>query len=152
MRRKEKEIQDQAELEKILNRGAVVRIAMASSDEPYLVPMSYGYHNGYLYLHSATEGKKIDMIRNNPHICFEVSEGIELVSGEEACRFGTSYRSVIGMGKVEILQSSEEKRAGLQVLMSQHSNKDDWTFSDKAVEAVTVWKIRIENMTGKSSG
>ena len=57
MRRKEKEITITKEIEKILKESKVCRLAMVDEDKPYIVPMNFGYSNGYLFFHSAKQGR-----------------------------------------------------------------------------------------------
>ena len=65
MRRKDCEITDRAEIEAILKKALVCRIGLADGGEPYIVPLSFGYEDGAVYLHSAVEGKKIAMLQKN---------------------------------------------------------------------------------------
>jgi nitroimidazol reductase NimA-like FMN-containing flavoprotein (pyridoxamine 5'-phosphate oxidase superfamily) len=58
MRRKDREITDRAEMESILNEAMVCRIGLADGGEPYVVPLSFGYENGAVYIHSAPEASK----------------------------------------------------------------------------------------------
>lgn len=79
MRRSEKEVNDIHEIESILKQTSICRIGLCVDNIPYVVPMNYGYRDNCLYLHSAKEGRKIDIIRENPNVCFEVDTDIELV-------------------------------------------------------------------------
>ena len=72
MRRKDKEITNFSELEEILNKAKICHLAFLDDHAPYIVPVHYGYKKNHLYIHAATEGKKIDLLRKNPNICFEV--------------------------------------------------------------------------------
>ena len=58
MRRKDREITDRAEIEAILNEAMVCRIGLADGGEPYVVPLSFGYEDGSVYIHSAPEASK----------------------------------------------------------------------------------------------
>ena len=62
MRRKDKEIKDKKEIESIIKRAKVCRIALSDNNMPYIIPVNYGYKNNCIYIHSASEGKKIDII------------------------------------------------------------------------------------------
>ncbi len=63
MRRKDKEIKDAKEIESIISRSDICRIALSENNSPYIVPMCFGYRNNCLYFHSASDGKKIDIIK-----------------------------------------------------------------------------------------
>ena len=72
MRRRDKEITDQAELRRILQDARVCRLAMCDGDRPYLVPMSFALDGDDLVLHSARSGRKLEVLARNPAVCFEV--------------------------------------------------------------------------------
>ncbi len=150
MRRKEREIKDQKEIERILKACSVCRLAMVDEDRPYLVPMNFGYRDGALYLHSAREGKKIDLIRKNPHVCFEVDEIIGFRKAERACDWGVEYESVIGSGIAVFLAGPEEKRRALDTIMAHYSD-GAYDYPDSMLERTRVIQIEIEKMTGKKS-
>jgi hypothetical protein len=150
MRRKEREIKDQKEIERILKVCSVCRLAMVDEDRPYLVPMNFGYRDGALYLHSSREGKKIDLIRKNPHVCFEVDEIIRFRKAERACDWGVEYESVIGSGIAVFLADPEGKRRAFDTIMAQYSD-GAYDYPDSMLEGTLVIKIEIETMTGKKS-
>jgi nitroimidazol reductase NimA-like FMN-containing flavoprotein (pyridoxamine 5'-phosphate oxidase superfamily) len=153
MRRKDKELTDIRQAEDILNMGRLCHIAMANGDEPYLVTVNYGYKSGCIYFHSAPEGRKIEMIRNNPNVCFMIYSDDLLVPGENPCKdWSMKYRSVIGYGKATILKNHVEKTEGLNILMEHYSKKGPFKFGAKNLEETTVVKIDIENISGKISG
>src|SRR5512145_2887439 len=122
MRRKDREITDTAEIDAILREARVCRVALADGNGPYIVPICFGYEQGALYLHSALEGKKIDMIRSDPRCCFEVDLYDELIRGERPCSWGIRYRSVIGFGRAELLTDPNEKKHGLACIMRQYDS------------------------------
>lgn len=64
MRRKDKEINDEKKIEQILKKSAICRIALCDQGRPYLVPMNFGYKKNCLYPQSASEGRKIGILRS----------------------------------------------------------------------------------------
>jgi hypothetical protein len=148
MRRKDREITDRADIEAVLAGSTVCRIALADGGEPYIIPLSFGYEDGAVYIHSAPEGKKIAMLEKNPRCCFEVDICDQVIRGDRPCSWGMRYRSVIGYGRADILNDAEEKRHGLTCIM-QHYGGGTRAFSDTDIESVTVIRITIESMTGK---
>ena len=72
--RRELQITDINEIKEILDKGTVLHLGLVDGDEPYVVPMNYGYTlvDGKLtiYLHGATAGRKLDIMRVNPKIFF----------------------------------------------------------------------------------
>lgn len=152
MHRQEREIKDTGEMEKILQAALVCRIALADGDKPYVVPVNFGYREGCLYFHCATTGKKLDIIKKNPNICFEADADVELIKGQDPCRdWSMKYRSVIGFGRACILEDPDEKTEGLEVLMSHYSGQETHEYDDSIFRRVAVVKIEIDTMTGKKS-
>jgi nitroimidazol reductase NimA-like FMN-containing flavoprotein (pyridoxamine 5'-phosphate oxidase superfamily) len=151
MRRKEKEITSLEEIEEIVKKSKVCRIGLVDGDEPYILPVCFGYEGNSLYFHSAPEGRKIDLIRRNNRACFEIDTDVEIISGEKPCDWTARYRSVIGTGRAFILEKNEEKRHGLSVIMRQYSpNISELRF--EKLGSVAVVKIEVDRITGKKSG
>lgn len=148
MRRKDRGITDHAEIEAILDEAMVCRIGLADGGQPYIVPLSFGYEDGSVYIHSAPEGKKIALLEKNPRCCFEVDICDRVIRGDKPCSWGMRYRSVIGYGRAAILTDTKEKRHGLNCIM-RHYHGGTHEFSDNDTASVTVIRIRIESMTGK---
>ena len=150
MRKKEKEITDHGELEAIIRKSSVCRLGMVDKGIPYIVPLSFGYHNNALFLHGAKKGRKIDMITANPNVCFEFDHIMGTVKSEKACNWSMKFQSIIGYGTASFLQSKEEKKNALTIIMAQYSDKE-FTFPDTMLEATAVIQLSIESMTGKQS-
>ena len=102
MRRKDREISDLGEIESIIQRSDICRLAFCDRGKPYVVPLCFGYRQGALYFHSAREGRKLDMIRNNSLVCFEMDIDQELIRSIDRCSM--RYRSVIGSGLARIVE------------------------------------------------
>ena len=150
MRRKDKEIKDKAEMEAILAKADLCHLALVDDDGPYATPVNFGYENGAIYFHSATAGRKIEAIRKNPRVSFCVYADYKLLVGEKACECTAAYRSVMGVGRAEIISDPAEKRKGLEVVMKHHgATKID--FIEGVLNVTAVVKINVESMTGKKS-
>lgn len=150
MRRIEKAVTNPAELEQILWQGKVCQLAIAAEPTPYLVPLSYGYREEVLYFHSAAEGYKIELLKNNPLVSFSVFIDLGIVEAEEACHWGVRFRSVTGRGRVEFVVDPKQKEDALQLLMAQYSDKE-FELPPAAVAETTIFKLIIEQMVGKQS-
>jgi nitroimidazol reductase NimA-like FMN-containing flavoprotein (pyridoxamine 5'-phosphate oxidase superfamily) len=150
MRKKEKLIAERSEIDEIIKKGEIIRVAMSKDGCPYLVPMNYGYKDGAVYLHCAGEGKKIDILKQNPKVSFEITVDYALIKKGNGCSWTSNFRSVIGFGKAVFIEDITEKNLGLQAVMEQYDGFGH-TFPEKAVEATTVIKIEIDEITGKKS-
>ena len=152
MRKTNQEIRDRQILQEILQGAVICRIAMMDGDRPYILPVNYGYSDGCLFIHSAPEGKKIDLLRKNRQVCFEVEDRPEVIKGERACDWTTRYRSVVGYGEVEILTDEAGRRRGMKIIMAQHGAPDLIDFNQRNLDRMVILKLRITSMTGKKSG
>lgn len=154
MRRKDREITNVEDKIAIVNRCKVCRLGLSDDDRPYVVPLNYGYSFEKnvltLYFHGAGEGRKADIIRKNDNACFEIDCDGELREGEKACKYGYSFKSVIGFGKITMSESIEEKNIGLNEIMKHQTGTDkEWSFTEEELKSVTVYKMEVREFTGK---
>jgi len=152
MTKRERQITDEAQIMDILDKGKVLHLGLAVDNEPYVVPMNYGYtkENGKLvmYLHSAVRGKKLDMIRRNPKVFFEIDCDLVPFESELPCQYGLAYSSVMGKGIARIVDDVEEKKKAMSILMKTQTGKD-FTFEDRLVSIVAVIRIDVAEYTAK---
>ena len=150
--KREREVTDINEIKEILDKSMIVHIGMVDGDEPYVVPMNYGYtlEDGELciYLHGATVGRKIDIIKKNPKVFFEMECDVTPFEGKVACQYGTTYASVMGKGTAVVLEDVNDKIDGLTKFMKTQTGKD-FTFDEKMVSIVSVIKITAREFTAK---
>jgi nitroimidazol reductase NimA-like FMN-containing flavoprotein (pyridoxamine 5'-phosphate oxidase superfamily) len=151
MRKTNQEITDWSVLEEILSGAYICRVAMMDGNKPYLLPFNYGYRERTLYIHSAPEGKKITLLKQNPHVCFEVEDAVTIIPGKKACTWSTRYRSLVGEGKAEILADPGSKRDGLAVIMAQHGAGELIDFEETQLKKLVILKITITSLTAKQS-
>ena len=150
--KREREVTDPAKIQYILDTAKVLHLGMVDGDEPYVIPMNYGYtlENGKLtlYLHGATKGRKLDVIQANPKVFFSLECDVVPFEGERPCQYGTTYASVMGQGVAEIVEDVDEKCEALTVLMKTQTGKD-FTFTEKLVSIVSVIRIHVSSYTAK---
>ena len=152
MTKRERQITDPRQIQSILDTAKVLHLGLAVDNEPYVVPMNYGYtvEDGKLiiYLHSALRGKKLDIIRANPRVFFEMDCGLEPFEGKVACQYGLAYSSIMGRGTARIVEDVEEKKQAMSILMKTQTGKD-FTFEDRLVSIVAVIRIDVAEYTAK---
>jgi nitroimidazol reductase NimA-like FMN-containing flavoprotein (pyridoxamine 5'-phosphate oxidase superfamily) len=151
MRKADQQIRDEETLDEILSGAIICRVAMIDGELPYIIPFNYGYSHGCLYIHSATAGKKIDLIGKDNRVCFEVEDSTEIVKGERACDWTSRYRSVVGYGTMEILTDNQSKQQGMELIMAQHGAPELVAFNTKNMNRMVILKLTITSMTGKQS-
>jgi nitroimidazol reductase NimA-like FMN-containing flavoprotein (pyridoxamine 5'-phosphate oxidase superfamily) len=151
MRGEDHEISDRLEMESVLKKADVCRLGCVENGRPYLVPLSFGYNEGSIFIHSASEGQKINILKKNPDCCIEVDECSGVIRAEKPCRWGMRYRSVICRGKAYFINDPDEKRLGLHCILD-HYGAGTYIFSEAELQDVCVIRIDIDEMTGKKSG
>jgi nitroimidazol reductase NimA-like FMN-containing flavoprotein (pyridoxamine 5'-phosphate oxidase superfamily) len=150
MRRHEQEITDQTEIEHIISEALICRLAMIDRDKPYIVPLCFGYENQRLYFHSALEGRKMEVLRHSPNVCFEMEARTAVTRGKTACEWGMTYRCVIGDGQATLVKDNEAKRKALDCIM-RHYGGERADYSDKVLKKTAVIQVDIRQMTAKRS-
>ena len=152
MTKRELQITDPEQIRAILDSSMVLRLGLAMNNEPYVVPMNYGYtlEDGKLklYLHSAVKGKKLDMIRANPKVFFELDCDLQPFDGVKPCQYGLSYSSIMGRGEAVLVEDVEEKIQAMTVLMKTQTGKD-FSFNEQLVSIVAVVRIDVAEFTAK---
>jgi uncharacterized protein len=152
VRKKEREITGRKEIESIIQNAHVCRVGFTADDQPYIVPMFFGYEDNCLYFHCATEGKKLDIIRRNNKVCFEVDIDDHTIKPPgRPCGWSGKYRCVMGTGEAFILERFEEKVKGLNIVTG-HYGGNWYDFSEQELINVGIIKIEISEMTGKKAG
>jgi nitroimidazol reductase NimA-like FMN-containing flavoprotein (pyridoxamine 5'-phosphate oxidase superfamily) len=152
MRRKEKEITDRSMIDAVIRQSLVCRLAMSDGDDPYVVPLCFGYADNALYFHSAGAGKKIDILKKNNRVCFEFDIDPMLVKkGQGGCDWGMKFQSVIGTGRAEFVEDEVSKRKALDIIMNQYDD-GHFQYADDKVKRTVIIRVDIQEMTGKGSG
>lgn len=154
VRRKERAIEDTAELRAVLKRGRFAVIAMCRGDEPYVVTLNHGFDEdrGCLYYHAALEGQKLDFLRGNPQVCATVIEDRGYVVGDCSHK----YRSVVVRGTLAIVEEDGEKAHAMEALI-RHQEPDPKPVLDrfladpKWMAGVVMLRLDIREMTGKAN-
>lgn len=152
MRRKDKEVTGFDQLVSIIEKCDVCRLALNGEDGvPYIVPLNFGLsvegEQVTLYFHSADEGRKLDLMRRDSRVSFELDRGHRLVTEAERGYCTMEYECVMGRGRVEFVPEAE-KHAALGLLMA-HYHGGDTSFDPAAMPRTAVYKLTVESMTGK---
>ena len=152
MTKRERQITDPEQIRHILDTAKVLHLGLAVNNEPYVVPMNYGYTEEegklVLYLHSALKGKKLDMMHANPSVFFELECDRMPFEGKLPCQYGLVYSSIMGRGEARIVEDVEEKMKALSILMKTQTGKD-FTFNEQLVSIVAVIRIDVAEYTAK---
>jgi nitroimidazol reductase NimA-like FMN-containing flavoprotein (pyridoxamine 5'-phosphate oxidase superfamily) len=119
-----------------------------------VVPVFFACREGRLYVHSAQEGRKLDLLARNPRVCVEVDEVRSVVPAEKPCAFSSVFRSVIASGTAAQVSDPMAKREALDLLMAKYAGRrtgPGFEFSDATLEHTVVLEITLSGITGKQS-
>jgi nitroimidazol reductase NimA-like FMN-containing flavoprotein (pyridoxamine 5'-phosphate oxidase superfamily) len=129
------------ECEAILSNSRYGRLGLCAEGKPYVVPMSYVYSAGRVFLHSRSSGKKIDHAQKNDEVCFQV----DLLDGNR-------WSSVIAYGKARLNSDREAKRRMFESFTARdlqgHGGKA-FSLEDLEKMEMTIWEIDVREMTGR---
>ena len=148
-------VKDPVEMAKTILSSKICFLSMVDQNGmPYNLPFNFGFKDNYIYLHSGLEGKKIEILKNNPNVCIAFSNSEELAFQSEhvACSYFMRYKSVLVFGKAEFIEDNNEKMKALSIVMKQYTGKEDFTYNAPSVKNVLCFRVSTENMTGKAMG
>jgi nitroimidazol reductase NimA-like FMN-containing flavoprotein (pyridoxamine 5'-phosphate oxidase superfamily) len=154
MRRSDREVTGIEEKLAIIEKCKVCRLAMCDGERPYVIPLNFGYEyaDGFLtlYFHGAQEGRKINILKKNSAVCFEMDGEHELTVADKDSEYGFNFASIIGFGRLEFIEDRNDKIRGLRSLMKHQTGEDrEFFFEDVRVDATMVCKVRTGEFTGK---
>ncbi len=155
MRRSDREINDKKTIYEIIETAEVCRLGFCAENRPYIVPMNFGYEvindKLTLYFHCACKGRKLDMLKINNFVCFEIDLAFGVENGGKACSYTMKYKSVIGEGRIFVCDNDAEKEKGLNLILTHYVKDTSFTFKNEEISAVTVLKLVVENISAKSN-
>ena len=154
MRRKDREITNLDQVIDILEHTDVIRLAMNNGDYPYIVPVNFCYElttdNQFIfYIHGAKVGTKVELLRQNPLVSFELDTGHQLITNEKACKYSFDYASVIGNGHATFIEEPTAKIAALKIMMNKFAPNKTFSFTEGDVRPISVIKIAVQAYTAK---
>jgi len=151
MRRKDKEIAEREIIDTIIDRALICHMACTINEQPYIVPISFGYDGECIYFHSSPAGKKILILKENPRVCLAFETDVEIVNDpDNACDWNFHYSSVIAEGKAEQVTQQSEKALALNQIMEHYSGKS-WSFPENMLTKTSIWRIRLDSVSAKKS-
>ncbi len=153
MRKMNKKITDQSAIIGLLNACQVGRLATVGQDgRPMVKPLNFAFHDWRIYFHCAREGEKLDDIRRDNRVCFEVDLPVAYVRGTAAnpCRAEYLYRSVIAQGRAHIVEDRAERLLALDCLMEKYQQEGGYgDYPEEKLSLTCIVRIDIEEISGK---
>jgi uncharacterized protein len=142
------------EIEKIILACRTCFLGLSDSEnQPYVIPMNFGYKNNTIFLHSGKSGRKWEIMHLNRKACVTFCLGDELAYQDEqvACSWRMKSSSVIAEGCIEFIEDLNEKTEAMKVMMSHYSDLE-FQFNEPAIKNVGVYKMKIEKLQAKRFG
>ena len=153
MRRNDRAVTDPAAILDIIDRCPVLRLGLADGETPYIVPVNFAYEKQgeqlFLYFHSAQSGRKAELLKKRPRVCFEMDASFQITTGAAACDWSANYESVIGYAEAALLETAEEKSRALDLLMARFGYEGRPEFHPGALEKTLLCRLAVAEMTGK---
>ena len=150
MRRKRQQLTEEESVAILQKATAGTLALLGDSDYPYAVPISYVYHEGKLYFHSALAGHKVDAIRKCDKASFCVIEQDDV----QPEKYTTFYRSVIAFGRIHIVEDELEKLEIARLLGNRYNPNQDEALQkeiDNGLSRMLAIRFDIEHLTGKEA-
>lgn len=148
MRRKDRQMPEEFALA-VIDKCPFAQVAVTDENRiPYCVPLSVARDGGSIYFHSAFEGTKTDILKNNPKVYVSCVGDVT----PAADRFTTEFESAAFSGTACEVTDTQEKIRALRLICEKYTPANMKNFDDaiaKSLDRTAVWKIRIENLTGK---
>ena len=157
IRRKDREITDKKIIEEFLSSQKIIRIGFydRKNEEVYIVPVNYGYiieNNEYIfYFHGGKGGRKYELSKDEPNVGFEIDGNYKLLEGKNACDFSAKYQSVIGNGKIKIIEDIEDKKKALDIIMKNIAGQSNLEYKPRMVENVAIYKLNVTKISCKGN-
>ena len=153
MRRKEKEITLRSEMDAVINKARVCRLAMMDGDRTYIVPSQFRVRRQGPLFPFHPGGEKAGPSPEEPDgSALNSIRTYRSSAGDVPCKWGMGYRSIIGWGEVEFILEPDARRGALDIIMAHYSGESSFAYTDAEINRVSVFKVTVLEMTGKRSG
>jgi len=148
-------LESMARKEEVINKCDVCNVAMVDlENRPYVLPFNFAYKEQVLYLHSAPDGRKIDVLNSNNRVCVSFSSDHKLYHQNEnvACSYSMKYKSVLLYGEVSFIEDLDKKKEILNLIMEKYTSRNEFKYSLPALKNVRIIKIPVDKLDGRAFG
>lgn len=154
MRRAEREVTDFGQMLKIMEKCDCCRLGLTDQDGVYIVPLNFGWKESggkiTLFFHGAYAGKKMELLQTLPRAGFEMDTAHKLAEHESACGYTFRYQSIIGKGRVSLVEDFSGKLLGLQCILAHYGGGEKRDFAEEVVKRTAVIRLEVEEWSCKS--
>ena len=154
MRRTDRAITDDAEIADLLRQADICRIATTLNDQPFISANTFWYDGERIFFHTATQGRTLTNIGQNPRVCLEVDWVGRWLPATTALEFSVEYTGVVVFGRARLLEDDAEKERALQGLLDKYfpdlkPGSDYRPMTPEELEITAVFAVDIEAWSGK---
>lgn len=153
MRRHDRAVTELSELKAIIAEAKICRLGLVENGLAYIVPLNFGHEWAAelprLFFHCAPTGRKLELLRQQPQVGFELDCRQELLPGDRACDYGYAYASIIGQGCISELREPAAKRHALDAIMRQVAGPGAYNYSQAQLEHVCVLCLAVTELSAK---
>ncbi|MFE8699292.1 pyridoxamine 5'-phosphate oxidase family protein [Cytobacillus sp. FJAT-54145] len=120
MRQQKLECTNEEKINEFLTTAKTGFLGLVDGKHPYVVPLNFVYYQGSIYVHGASEGRKIDILQDNRNACFTVSEDFGTMVHPVPAHTDTAFMSVMVFGSVEFVEDLEEATGAMQAMLNKY--------------------------------
>ena len=154
MRRHDREVTDPAKIDEILSACDCCRVAFSTEGAPYIVPLNFGFTRTagrrILYFHGAKAGQKLELARRGGAVGFELDRAHQVLPTHgDACAHTFGFQSIIGTGRIQLVEDDGEKARALRLIRNHYSPEDTAPITPAMTAMIAVFRIDVEVLTCK---
>lgn len=143
-------LSDRQKAELLLATADYCTLAAPDDNGIYLVPISFGYNDGRIYIHSGKHGHKLEVFQDGTSVSLSIQHAVEVVPASTPCKYTTHYMSLLGKGTITRLEDPEQVKAGLNIIVS-HYGAQPMTYALADLDRIFVYQIKLESVSFKQS-
>jgi nitroimidazol reductase NimA-like FMN-containing flavoprotein (pyridoxamine 5'-phosphate oxidase superfamily) len=154
IRRADRAITDAGEIAELLRQADICRIATAVNDQPFISANTFWYDGERIFFHTATVGRTLTNVRQNPRVCLEVDWCGRWLPAKTALAFSVEYTGVVVFGRARFLEDPAEKERALQGLLDKYFPDlkpavDYRAITPEELDQTAVFAVDIEAWSAK---
>ena len=136
----------------ILDIAFVCHVGFSVDGQPFVIPTNFGRSGDTLYLHGSAASRMLKTLSGGVPVCVTVTHVDGLVLARSAFHHSVNYRSVMILGKAQLVEDPAEKMAALRIF-TEHVMKGRWNDvripTEQELKATTVLSLPLEEVSAK---
>lgn len=156
IRRKDRAVEDDAWIADFLQHTPFGVLAMSVDDQPFVNTNNFVYdpQRHAVYIHHAEEGRMVDILTQNPKVCFTAAQMGRLLPAPRSRGFSVEYSSVVIFGRANRVSDPAEMLHGLRLIMAKYAphlqpGEDYRLLTEDELNGVTVFRVDVAGWSAK---